>query len=149
MSAGEKPAHGLLHVFKCKPAYYLKGDYISMKGCKGLAHDESVPPQEVASAARKRAAGLLEASSFMEVEASREATEAVSADEAAASAEQQYTTELQKELAGRAGLGGASPAEHPEEALEQQTKVRSSYCASLRPLLPFLYRHHHGEQWMP
>ncbi|CAK0758348.1 hypothetical protein CVIRNUC_002613 [Coccomyxa viridis] len=75
--------------------------------------------QEAANAARKRAAGMLEASTFMEIEASREAIEAVSADEAAVRAEQLYTAELREELAGRAGMDSAK---HPEEALEQSTK---------------------------
>ena len=69
---------------------------------------------------------MLEASTFMEIEASREAMEAVSADEAAVRAEQQYTAELQKEIAGRAGMGAADPTKHPEEALEQATRVKSS-----------------------
>ena len=68
---------------------------------------------------------MLEASTFMEVEASRQAIEADSADEAAMRAEQQYTAELRKELAGRADMSAANPAEHPEEALEQQTQVNS------------------------
>ena len=77
---------------------------------------------------------MLEASTFMEIEASREAIEAVSADEAAVRAEQQYTAELQKELAGRADMGAANPAKHPEEALEQPAKVRSLPLQKLVPL---------------
>ena len=92
--------------------------------------------QEAAIAARKRAAGMLEASTFMEIEASREAIEAVSADEAAVRAEQQYTAELHKELACRTDMGAADPAKHPEDALEQPTKVRVLPLHKVVPCYP-------------
>ncbi len=89
---------------------------------------------------------MLEASTFMEIEASREAIEAVSADEAAVRAEQLYTAELREELAGRAGMDSAK---HPEEALEQSTKVNSCHCTRLCPTLPFLSTYWHVAQWFP
>ena len=86
--------------------------------------------QEVANAARKRAAGLLEASTFMEVEAAPEAAAALSAEDAAAQAEQQYAAELQKELTGRAGADTADTDEQPE-APEQATKVHMLTCSTV------------------
>lgn len=79
--------------------------------------------QEVANAARKRAVGLLEASTFMEVEAPPEAAAALSAGDAAAQAEQQYAAELQKELAGGADADDLAADEQPG-APEQAVKVR-------------------------
>ena len=70
----------------------------------------------------------------MEIEASREAIKAVSADEAAMRAEQHYTAELQRELAGRADI---ALAKHPEEALEQSMKVKSLPLHKVVPLATF------------
>jgi len=57
----------------------------------------------------------------MEIEAAPEAAAALSGDDAAAQAEQQYKAELQKELTGRADADAAAAAElseAPEKAAE-------------------------------
>jgi hypothetical protein len=80
--------------------------------------------QELSNAARRRAAGMLEAGAFMEVEAAREAAAALSAEEAAAQAERQYAAELQKELAG-----GPDAADDAARGAELPTEV----CMCFRP----------------
>ena len=73
--------------------------------------------------------GLLEASTFMEVEAAPEAAAALSAEDAAAQAEQQYAAELQKELAGGAGAETMAADEQPE-APDQAAKVGLLFCST-------------------
>ena len=74
---------------------------------------------------------MLEASTFMEVDAAPEAAAGLSAEDAAAHAEQQYADELQKELTGRADADATAPDEQPE-APEQAVKVQSITC---RPVI--------------
>ena len=100
--------------------------------CAFVAHCEWVL-QEVANAARKRAAGMLEASTFMEVDTAPEAAAALSAEDTAAQAEQQYTAELQKELTGRAAADAAAAAEE-EDALEQASEVQALVQHQCLPL---------------
>ena len=83
--------------------------------------------QDIANAARKRVAGLLEASTFMEVDGAPEAAAALSAEDAAAHAEQQYVDELQKELNARADADATAADEQPEVS-EQAVKVQSITC---------------------
>lgn len=60
----------------------------------------------------------------MEIEAAPGAAAALSADDVAAQAEQQYKAELQKELTGRADADAAADAAELSEAPEKAAEVR-------------------------
>ena len=109
-----------LHCISRCPPHFLTGGCLS----------RIVFWQEVANAARQRAVGMLEASTFMEVEAPPEAAAALSAEDATAQAEQQYAAELQKELTGGADAEDMAADEQPE-ASQQTDKVCVLTCTTI------------------
>lgn len=79
----------------------------------------------------------------MEVDGAPEAAAALSAEDAAAHAEQQYVDELQKELNGRADADATAADEQPEVP-EQAVKVQSITC---RPVTGESIPHSRTQQW--